>query len=51
MPHRTKALQERLGNEQFVARAPEDVLEKERERERDLTEKLKSYRENLELFT
>ncbi len=43
-----KRLEAKLGNEQFLTKAPAEVVERERQKARDATEELKKLRENLE---
>ena len=44
------ALEKKLGNEQFISRAPKEVVDKERNKQTDFTEKLKKLKENLALL-
>ena len=45
-----QSINDRLGSEQFISRAPEEIVEKEKERKEDFEKQLESYRENLTLF-
>ncbi len=45
-----RSLEARLTNSDFVAKAPEEVIEKEEKRRTELKNKLKAYQENLEMF-
>ncbi|HLD56644.1 MAG TPA: hypothetical protein VJA00_03395, partial [Candidatus Omnitrophota bacterium] len=45
------SLEGRLSDSQFISNAPEDVIEKEKERKEELRKQLEAYRENLALFS
>lgn len=45
-----RGIESRLSDSKFVANAPEEIVEKEKEKKLDLTQKLAAYRENLILF-
>ena len=45
------SLEGRLSDSQFISNAPEDVIEKEKERKEELRKQLDAYRENLTLFS
>ena len=45
-----RGIDSRLSDSKFVANAPEEIVEKEKEKKVDLSQKLSAYRENLTLF-
>ncbi len=45
-----RGIESRLSDSKFVANAPEEIVEKEKEKKEDLRQKLAAYRENLALF-
>ena len=45
-----RGIESRLSDSKFVANAPEEIVEKEKEKKEDLAQKLTAYRENLVLF-
>jgi len=46
-----QSIEGRLSNSAFTSKAPEEVVEKERERKKNFQSQLASYRENLSLFS
>jgi valyl-tRNA synthetase len=45
-----RSIESRLSDERFVSKAPEEVVEKERQRKADFEKQIAAYRENLLLF-
>ncbi len=45
-----RGIDSRLSDSKFVANAPEEIVEKEKEKKEDLQSKLAAYKENLALF-